>query len=73
MTATDADTYFKIGQRHQIYQRPISQEDPEDVAELVKCLRTYKAFDYYGVIVEEWMVRFDGETDTYRRVVTKLK
>ena len=36
-------------------------------------LRTYKAFDYYGVIVEEWMVRFDGETDTYRRVVTKLK
>ena len=40
MTATDADTYFKIGQRHQIYQRPISQEDPEDVAELVKCLRT---------------------------------
>lgn len=38
-----------------------------------KPLRTYKAFDYYGVIVEEWMVRFDGETDTYRRVVTKLK
>lgn len=67
-------THFAQGSRQRIYQRPISQEEFEGEAVLVKCHRPYTSFDYgSAIVVEEWEVKFDGEDETYVRVVTELK
>ncbi len=54
-----------------IYQRPLAQEKPEAFAVLVNCLREPNEFDYPGLVVSEWEVRFADDPDNlYRRVVT---
>lgn len=64
-------TYFKAGQDVEIYQRPLSNEEFEGVAQLVSCLRPYTEFFYEGLIVEEWMVRFGQEEESFLRIVTR--
>ena len=62
--------FFPPGSEQMIYQQPITGEKSEGKATLVRCLRRYTEFDYPGVIAEEWDVRFQGEQEEYRRIVT---
>ncbi len=60
---------FTAGKKLTIHQRPLTQEQPEGEATLIKCLRGSSHFDYPGLIVEEWEVKFDGESKTYERII----
>lgn len=60
---------FRKGERIRIYQKPISQEDFEDEATLVKVEQTHKDFDWPGLHVERWWVRFDDEATLYPRTI----
>lgn len=60
-------SWFAPGETHTIYQRPISQEDEEGRAKLIKCLRIYTEFRYPGLAVEEWDVEFPDEAGTTRK------
>jgi hypothetical protein len=63
-------TFFQSGSTQTIYQRPLTGEDPEGRAVLVRCLRPHTEFHYDGIVAEEWEVRFEGEEETWPRVVT---
>lgn len=65
------ETRHKKGNTLCIFQRPLTQEEPEGFAVLVNCLRPPNEFDYPGLVVSEWEVRFADDPDNlYRRVVT---
>jgi hypothetical protein len=66
-------TYFESGSTQMIYQRPLTGEDPEGCAVLVRCLRPHTEFYYersHGIVMEEWEVRFEGEEGTWPRIIT---
>jgi hypothetical protein len=55
----------KKGMRVKIYQKPVSKEDYEGEATLVEFLGKADFPPYE----EDWMVKFNGEVDTYQRMI----
>jgi hypothetical protein len=58
-----------IGQRGmqvQIFQKPLTAEDPEGIATLVKLLEVEET-TADGYSIERWQVRFPGDRRTYTR------
>ncbi len=73
IATTKIRPHFKPGQRVPIFQRPISHGEYEGHAVLVKFIDSCPEFDRPDLIAERWVVRFDGETGSYLRVVTEKK
>jgi len=71
-------SHFEKGSTQPIYKRPISQEELEGNAVLVGLVRSDAKVEGgemdYGpdIFVEEWMVRFGKETETFKRIVTEI-
>ena len=67
--ASEQSPIFVLGSQLTIHQRPLTQEQPEGEATLIRCLRDSSRFDYPGLIVEEWEVRFEDEDRTVERII----
>ena len=69
MATTETGEHFKVGEKVKVYQRPIQQEGFEGIAELVEFISNN--YDYPGLKVERWKVRFENEVPKYERMIVK--
>ncbi len=67
---------FTVGSKMTIYQHYLTQDQPIGEATLIKCLRDSSRFPPMDIecmfpaqIVEEWEVRFDGESKIRKQII----
>ena len=60
---------LKQGDIINIYQKPVTEEDLEGKAKLIKLIHATPLDTFNRRSIEDWEVRFEGETETYRRTV----
>jgi hypothetical protein len=58
----------KPGMHVQIFQKPLTAEDPEGMAILVKLIKVEEE-TVDGCSIERWQVRFPGDARTYPRLI----
>jgi len=63
--------HFTEGSWQTIYQHPLTWEDSEGIARLVKCVHDHTRFDCLGLVVEEWLVQFENKDGMWPRIIAE--